>query len=476
MSDKNNLLIPIQNIDDGVDQFTDSLNSYLDYLGLPSNDILVPVNERRKVIQNLPHVIEHIPSELKNKAAYISKFIAAIGAGLFDAALNFIWDETINNLRDKVSRFDLEYFYNSVITDSDRRNKFQTAEDLIKLDDWELIRGCHLIGVLSDIGFKHMDYIRNMRNWASAAHPNPHKLTGLQLASWLETCIREVIAKDIFGPVIEIKKLLHNIRTTTLLQNDIGPIVQNIKLLPHDLAISLLRTLFGMYVDPNVSATVKNNIKLIAKAAWDNSPEETKHEIGLKFSVYAANADIQRRNAAYNFLELVDGLSYLPPDTLALELNEKINNLFNAHIGFNNFYNEPPHAKILVKYVPDTGKIPDAVRHNYVKTLIMCRIGNGYGISWEARPYYDRLIEKFQEEEITIVVQLISDSDFVSRLQFPECAKNYKEICQQLRDRTTNQRIISAIDKIIETDNKQIYKLNRTSEMRRILNLKEKAK
>ena len=150
----------------------------------------------------------HLDDEQRQKALYISKFFAAVGAGLFDAALNYLWNETIVNLRYKVIRFDLEYFYDSVVTDSDRRSKFKSEEDLKKLDDWELIRGCRETGILSDIGFKHLDYIRDMRNFASAAHPNHNQLTGLQIVSWLETCIIEVLAREPSRLVLEIKKEL----------------------------------------------------------------------------------------------------------------------------------------------------------------------------------------------------------------------------------------------------------------------------
>jgi len=463
---------PSNEIQSGVDQFTVGLTNYLQSLNLPSDNVLVQVDERRKVILNLPDVVNLLSRESQRNAVYISKFVAACGAGLFDAALNFLWDETIANLREKVSRFDLEYFYSSVITDENRRSKLRTGQDLEKLEDWELIRGCHLTGVLSDIGFKHLDYIRNMRNWASAAHPNQYQLTGLQLITWLETCIREVISKEPVGPVIEVKRLLNNIRTTSLTSNDVEPIIANIELLPEDLATSLLRTIFGMYTDPDMAANAKNNIKLIARSVWSISPDETKYEIGLKYSTFAANAEIERKTLAHEFLTLVNGLSYLPQDTLAIEINEKINNLFSAHIGLNNFYNEPPHAKILKAYIPDTGKIPESVRKNYVKTIIMCRIGNGYGVSWAACGYYDALIDKFQEPEIKQVVFLVFDNDVSSRLQFTDCARRYKEICQKLVGRTVNQRLQNAFDLITNSTEAQLPNIGKMSEMKRILNIK----
>lgn len=252
----------------GVDVITERLTRYLEVLGLPADRVLVPPNERQKVFNNLEPVVALLAGESRAGAAYISKFVAACAVGLFDAALNFLWDETIANLRQKVARFDLEYFFNSVVTDTDRRREFRSAEDLVKLEDWDLIRGCRLTGVLSDIGFKHLDYIRDMRNWASAAHPNQNELSGLQLVSWLETCIREVLAKVPEGPVIEIKRLLINVRTIQLTAADVPPITTHIERLPPDLATSLLRTLFGMYTDPDMSAIAKNNISLIAPAVW----------------------------------------------------------------------------------------------------------------------------------------------------------------------------------------------------------------
>lgn len=159
-----------------------------------------------------PHVITLINPQVRAVSPYLSKFIAACGAGLFDAALNFLWDETVLHLRHKVVNFDLNYFYDTVETDPTKRSKLKTEADLVEVSEWELIKGCKDIGILSDIGYKHLDYIRDMRNWASAAHPNQNQLSGLMLVSWLETCIKEVIAKEPNNSAVQVKLLLNNIR------------------------------------------------------------------------------------------------------------------------------------------------------------------------------------------------------------------------------------------------------------------------
>lgn len=461
-------LVPVgpSDIQMGVDAYTAGLLKYLDHLGLPSGNVLVPLPERGKVIANLPDVIGQVPASQLPDSVYISKFIAACGAGLFDAALNFMWDETVQNLRQKVARFDLEYFFDSVVTSPDRRKKLKGADDLVELDDWELVRGCQMTGILSEIGYKHLDYIRNMRNWASAAHPNQIELTGLQLVSWLETCIREVIAVEPSGPVIEVRRLLNNVRTVAMSSSDIAPIVANIQLLPADLATSLLRTLFGMFVDPDVVADVKNNIRLIADAVWKQVPEDSRQDVGLRYAVFAANGEVQKRDDAREFLTMVDGLTYLPADTLVVELAEKIANLYDTHVGMNNFHYEPAQARALMGYVPDTGEIPDAVRVPYVKTVSMCFIGNGYGVSNAAYPYYQTLVSRFRDPEIYAVCRLPLDPEFASRLQFSSCGNRFREMVVYLKSRTSNQKLIDLLDLIETRTNLQIPKLATTTHYR----------
>jgi hypothetical protein len=92
-----------------VDKFSAGLATYLSGLGLPVDGVLVAPQERMTVLANAPELVALIASASRVDAMYVSKFIAACGAGLFDAALNFIWDEVVVRLRSRVARFDLAY-------------------------------------------------------------------------------------------------------------------------------------------------------------------------------------------------------------------------------------------------------------------------------------------------------------------------------------------------------------------------------
>ena len=429
-----------------VDKFSTGLHTYLAELGLPTEAVLVGVSERSDVLKNLPQVINELRDDHRRNAMYISKFVAACGVGLFDAALNYLWDETVRNLRRKVAMFDLTYFFDAVITDSVRRAKFKDADDLDKLEDWDLIRGCRDTGLITGLGFRHLDYIRDMRNHASAAHPNQNDLTGLQLVTWLQTCIREVLDKAPEGAVIEVRRLLRSIREEQFTDESTRPVNQAIQHIPTALVVSLGRSIFGMFTDTALDTHVRNNIARVGCALWDVLPEDSRYELGLRHASFSANGEVARASLAHDFLLGVGGLTYLSPDVLSLELSNALDGLMSAHMGFNNFYTESPLAVALRSYVPANGRVPQSVVAKYVKALTLCRIGNGYGVSWGGEAVYVELIGRWQESEVKLFVNLPMDPDVSSRLQFDIPAQLYQQLAVGFISTTTN----GAVKRLLE--------------------------
>lgn len=104
-----------------VGEYQNQLTEFLKLLKLPNDNILVDYRERKKVINYIPDIIDNIPEEKRASSYYISKLVAASGAGLFDAALNYLWDETISSLKRKISLFDFEYFQSTLPESTKKR-------------------------------------------------------------------------------------------------------------------------------------------------------------------------------------------------------------------------------------------------------------------------------------------------------------------------------------------------------------------
>lgn len=429
--------------------YENKLMEYIAVLGLPVENILVPIEERKKVIKNFEDVIALLRQEDVNGAVYISKFLTAASAGLFDAALNYLWDETVFQLRKRVANYDIEYFYD-VAVNSDKRKRLSGVEDLCKLDDSELIRGAKEIDMISDIGFRHLDYIKYMRNWASAAHPNQVELTGLQLISWLETCINEVINLPNSDITIEIGRLLKNLKEKTLGSSEITALTTFLCNLTQEKVSSFSQGLFGTYTRSESEQFVRENIQKIFPLLWERIDEETKNDFGIKYARFAVNGDVEEAQNSRKLLELVNGQSYLPEKIRATELDTALNHLYEAHnSAVNNFYKEPAFALQLERLVGNN-KIPAQLNNKYVSVLVDAYITNGNGVCYDAEPIYKRLIEKFTQEQITLAVFTFMNEHISSMLQFNLCERKYRDMVEILKQKNASPAVGEVIALIEE--------------------------
>ena len=429
-------------------RFEESIISFLGERNLPNEKIFSDVNERITIFQNVDHVLSKVEPELCQKSVYLSKFLAAGAAGLFDASLNYLWDETIMQLRARIAQFDLEYFYDNAVG-GDKRRQFSTVEDLMKLQDSELIKGARNIELISDVGYQHLAYINYMRNWASAAHPNQTEISGLQLLSWLETCIKEVISLPIPGGVARIKKLLGNIRTTTISQEDAKETGLTFAELTQEQANSLSLALFGIYTKTDTDEPTRQNVRNLLPYLWGYVDEETKSSFGIKYGYFTANGENNSKQFAKEFLEMVDGSVYIPDNLRIVDIEKAITNLLNAHRGYNNFYNEEPWAKHLRTMVGNPVKVPSGINKKYVLAIVEVYITNGCGVCWDAEPIYVDLINNFTSLQATMAMLSLKIPSIKSNLQFSLCQKKYKEILTTVREKITNSTTVSLLDDIL---------------------------
>ncbi|MDJ0620621.1 MAG: hypothetical protein QNJ63_28450 [Calothrix sp. MO_192.B10] len=446
------VLIPSGNtpsqIDTSITALSEPLASLLNHIGLPTENILSPVEERRKVIYYLESVLEILPLEDRKKSEYLSKFTVAITIGLFDGALAFLWDETIKALGRLIITFDLQYFYNVAGSISSKYKNLHLEEELEAISAHDLLEISRRIGLINDINFKRLEYVNYLRNHASAAHPNDNDISGTDMLSLLENCLKYAITARPDHSVIRIKQLLENIRKNTIPDEDFTIIGQDISKHPQVRIDDFLLSIFGVYCDPRQEQRVKINIEKLIPYVWSCASEDTKYQIGCKFGLYRKNGDTDRRNATQRILELVNGLKYKDEDSLAAELIDKLQTLRTVHFEYHNFYNEYPHAKSIQQSIPTTG-IPKAVKSLFVKVICMCYCGNGKGfkkgVDERALPYYEDLIEVFTIEEIKEYLRLFKDNEFVCDLYMPKAEQRMRELAHKLRDKTTNVHVNKAL-------------------------------
>lgn len=428
-----------------IEQSDNMYLSVLNHLGLPTEGVLSTIKERKAAIRNLPDVIDEMQN--LDDAYYLSKFLVAVSTGLFDAALNYLWDETIKQLRIRILVGDLKYFYDVVVPDSKRRD-FSAPEDLVNLDDATLMEGALKIGLIGQIGYKHLDYIRYMRNWASAAHPNQAELAGLNLVSWLETCIREVIATPLSNIQIRINQLLGNIKSQALIPSEVETMAAFFTELSTEKCNALAKGLFGIYIDPESSQQTIANINLIAPLLWGFISEDVRSDFGTRCAMFMANGEKHAKETSMRFLELVGALSYLPDAVKAPQIKNAIDQLLEAHYANNNFYNEPSLARQLSNIIGKHGSVPPQLNYAYIKALVTVFLTNGNGEAWNADPIYVELIKNLDAKQTYLALTSFRENSIKSKLQFSLCKRKFEAMIDLLEPNITSEGVRSLLNEL----------------------------
>lgn len=466
-------IITNQELTNNIEQYNPMMLKYLEELNLPVIDVLTPVDERKKVIYGMESAIKNIPKENRSLACFLTNFVVSVASGQFNAALNCLWNETVLALRKVVEKFDLPYFFQMAEKINTRYKNLSTPEDLDLIGEHDLLEICRNAELINNIVYTKLEYINYMRNHASLAHPNGNMLTGFELLSMLEVCINNVINAKINEANITLSRLLYNIRNVEIPEEDIIVIGGEFAKFTQKKADDLLWSFFGMYTDLRIHSITINNISMLAKHIWDVSSETMKYEIGAKFGFFRKNGEVEKKERAEQFLNLVDGLNYKDEDSLVTELIQRLGILKSTHFSWNNFYNEYLIVQALELSIPSNGIIPKAALNLWVKVISICYVGNGkgyrQGIDESAAAYYEKYINNFKEPEKIEFLFLFSDIEFTTDLDKAIPDKRMRELAGKLKNISNNTFINQALDCIITGPNLKLSKMDTISKYKDLL-------
>lgn len=425
--------------EDSLAQFETGVHGMLEWLGLPTQQLFVPVLERIQMISNVEGALTELDLDIRSQSMYVSKMVAAVSVGLFDAALNYLWDELVSALRLRVAGFDLVYFFNIAAgSNTDLRKSLKTENDLSNIDDVHLLRASLKIGLIKDVGFARLDHIRYMRNHASAAHPNQNDLTGLELATFLQQCIREVINTPPDTVTANTGRLLANIKKERLDKSAVSAAAAFFDQLPADRVDTLANGLFGLYTVQDRTSTVADNVRLLWPQLWPFVSGPTRSSYGLRHARAIASAEMEFATAARELIDLVDGTSYLSMPVRAADMGEALDLLSSVHHGFNNFHSEPAPARRVLDLAGDSGDVPESVRGRYIEVILDCFLGNGYGISAAAEKTYEKMISRFSPADASVALRIFIDPVYSSLLASSTGEAQWKKLLDMLEPKLTS--------------------------------------
>jgi hypothetical protein len=451
---------------------TNVYTSYLSQVGLPTDNIIATTEERSVVATNLPAFLDSLPIEEKREARYLSKFVGASAVGLFDAALNYVWNEVVLNLRKKASVYGIDLFFDAAVGGKNR-SSYIDESDLGGLKDSVLLDTCLKLELISEVVYRKLDHILTMRNEVAASHPNVESIGGFELLGWLQTCVKDVLQDRPSDSAIRIRSLINNIKEKKTVIDDttrdrFAEELKNLSL-PH--VHNLLITLFGVFVAPATDQILRKNISIFAPFLWQHSEERVKYRIGSMIDGYRTNLAEDRLAQGIAFLAIVDGKAFesLPARVVALQ-NLAIQ-LKGAHEGWDNFYNEPPFMRDILSYCKKSTDIPKELLPTLIPIILSCRLGRGLsfnsGVSPSGRPLYDQFLGLLDDAGIVQCIVALFSRDLSSKLTNSICQSHLVKILEILKGVAISDRLKQAIEYML-TDPSKAHRVHGEKDFREV--------
>ncbi|AVM69450.1 hypothetical protein C3V36_09460 [Lachnospiraceae bacterium oral taxon 500] len=433
----------------------------LNNLGLPSENIIASVNERENIMKMLPQLMNSIPEIQKRDATYLSRFVAGAAIGLFDASLNYVWNEVVISLRQKIIYFGIDTFFDNAVADK-VRDQYKNEDDLPGIKDKTMLETLRKLEWISNVVYVKLCHILDMRNQIGASHPNSYDINSFELLGWLKTCVTEVINDKPSSSAVHIREIVEQIKKSTSPLDDITieTIGKGVEKFSSVMSGTLLRALFGIFIVESTSVEARGNVLKLSKEIWKYCKDDIKYDIGEKKLFFRNNLQKNKEDLTYKFLEYCDGLPYLSLTERSLEISSLCDDLQAAHNGWDNYYYEPPIARKIMEYISLSSDIPDDREGKLIKTFLECRIGREVsycqGVSPGAVKYYDSLFKILTEEQIIIALTEIKYQMESISSGTSVRAKNTRKIIDIFSRDDISDRLKEILEYIVEFDEKNI--------------------
>lgn len=422
-----------------IPNITPVLQALTDALGVP-RDVVASDEEIHAAWGNLPRAMRKIPPGLRDKG--MARMCIAVASGLFDSAINYIWNASEIELRNKVKQFGL-----NVVEQVTGKKDFD-EEKLNELKAAELLSLCLKLNLITEDGFFFLDQCRDIRNNFSAAHPTIGDIDDHEFISFVNRCAKYALGNEKNPVGVDIQGFVKALKAGKFSLDQNSEWIQRLNNTHQAQRELLFGTLHGIYCDPSSSEEARvNSLNLMGHYRETFSPA-TRSELIDRHQDYIAVGDENRHKASQQLFEKLGLLELLGDTERHSLISAACKRLLSVHQAFDNFYNEPPFAE-RVNQLSSQGAIPDTAKEELVNTVITCAVGNQYGISNAAYPYYQNIIKNFSPAEVAIMLILSTSSNTVvgNRIKtYRRCWESFKNLVVLIDPSTVTTTVRSIYD------------------------------
>ncbi len=290
--------MPDVNLPAVVDDTLPVLDQLTASLGV-SRDIIASGQEIQTAWTNLPGVMEKIPPALRTEG--LARMCVAVAAGLFDSAINYIWNASVIELREKVKRFGLP-----VVEQLHGKANFD-EQALLDLKDSELLSLCLKLNLITEDGYFFLNHCRDIRNNFSAAHPVVGTIDDHEFIGFANRCAKYALGDENNPVGVDVSAFMAAVKGAKFSEQQKDQWVHRIQQTHEAQQYLLFGTVHGIYSDPASIEQARVNALMIASEFAPHFTPKAKSDLINRHHDYIAKGDEKRHKASQQFFERLHG-------------------------------------------------------------------------------------------------------------------------------------------------------------------------
>ena len=383
------------------------------------------------------------------RGTYLGKAQVAIQVDLNDAAVAYFWGTVEAALRNKVLAYGIEYFGSAV-----NKPDLRTEEDLREeVKAHELIDGCFALGIIGAEAHFYLHHCREIRNKFSMAHEALGELDRLETFNFIKNCVKYCLCFEPPAPGFSVRDLIQSLSAGSIQPEEAVALIQAQSSRIYG---PLLHSFFSQWIEPACPAQLKAAIKEIAPQLWKWCTDDVRSSVAQRFASLRDRTSADASREAQRFLQIVDGISYIPRTLRFAMFNYYARNLIDAYSGWENFYSEPEYARALRELGLD---VPPEAAVTYAKAVVLSFVGNSYGHAWGAESYNREMLEGASASVVNAVFNVLQrDSLVVATLQHSGPAARLKALMELLREKALTPQQRKVMEFVMSSATTQIQR------------------
>lgn len=397
-------------------------------------DLIATLNPNPELFnqQGMKLPLETKMEELVNYAVAIpettrSKIVRYYNDSDFETSVEKVWNKAVTILRKRILSLGEDFVADMIGIDADETDYLQN------LPPYTLICLANDLGFIDNAGKRKLLFSNDIFNhYAESEKENYEEMPQDEANVIIKHCISYILCYDSesFGwQMNDFRDKLKSGRITDT-YDDIETMFSTS---PYFYLKTTVRSLLNLFkeVEDIEFENVVENMNILFPAIWDRLQFEERRALADIYETYYSHNDHAKARVLSRILLKVKGFDYVSENTRSRTFIKVANELKSVHFAMNNFYNEPLHVKTLESLGT---KIPKLALKECLTAVIYIKIGNRYGISWDAQKDADKILSRITTEQWTTYLEryLKDETDLVDYIKsYPEIRSRWKEIVKE---------------------------------------------